>query len=247
MRRLFRLAAPLCAMLLAMSVVLLPSSYLDQVLAQSAAFLETFDGSPPLPTDYSNPTNWDILTTGFDPHEVGSSVGQHGPHCEPPGFPYTSLNTHPLLTRAGGVFQCNGHIMTAPGITGYGAVYMTPPAVMDLNAGSTAVLKWDMSTLRTSSRDWVGVVLTPYNQHHVLAYNNVDNHVPPDNIHIVMGGTSVFLVTERVGGGTDIPVPGDTNTQYQDVLRVQVSPLFEDAARRDTFEVALSPTHIRMC
>src|SRR3981081_3889090 len=151
MRRFLRLAAPLCALFVAVSVVLLPSSYLNQVLAESVAFLESFDGTPPLPADYANPANWDILTTGFDPQEVGSSLAQHGPHCEPPGFPYTSLNTHPLLARAGVVFQCNGHIMTAPGITGYGAVYMTPPALMDLNAG-TAVPKWDMRTLRRPSR-----------------------------------------------------------------------------------------------
>ena len=193
MRRVFRLGVPVATLLVAVVVVTNPGSYLDRVLAQVAGFLETFDGTPAAPAAYTNPNNWDILSSGFNSNEP--NLAQHGPDCGTPGFPYTSTNSHLMTSPADMVFICNGHLMTSIGITGYGAVYMMPPALMDFRSG-TATLRWDMSTLRTASRDWVDVVLTPYAQRQIFAYNNNDQHVPPDNIHIqVAGGGNVWLVS----------------------------------------------------
>jgi hypothetical protein len=245
MRRVFRIVVLACTLILAIGVVLDPASHMQQVVAQTAGFIETFDGAPAVPTDYQNPNNWDILISGVNTAET--STAQHGPHCEAPGFPYNPVNSHPITSRADAVFMCNNHVMTSPGITGYGAIYMTPPALMDFSRG-TATLSWDMSTLRTSSRDWVDIVLTPYSERHLFAYNNFDNHAPVDNIHIMLaGGGNVFLVSQRVNGGADVNVSGDTFTRWNDVLAAQNPPLSESAARRDTFRVQLSATHISMC
>jgi hypothetical protein len=249
MRRIFRVAAPVCAMLVATSIVLTPGGYLETVLAQTASLLETFDGSPSVPTPYTNPDNWEILVQGVNAQEAaaGVSIAQHGPHCEAPGYPYTPLNSHPIRSSDDAVFQCNGHLMTALGITGYGAIYMTPPALMNFRNGP-AVLSWDMSTLRTAARDWVDIVLTPYAEHQMLAYNNNDQHVPPDNIHIQLaGGGNVFLVSQRVNGGPDMPILGDGGTTWDMVQAAQNPPLHQDAARRDSFQVELTSTHISVC
>lgn len=244
MRRYFRRALPASAMLTALAMALLPGGYLGQVAAQGSAFLETFDGAPSAPAAYTNPDNWDILVQGFGDTEP--FLAQHGPHCEAPGFPYTPTNSHQISTESDAVFQCNGHLMTTLGLTGYGAVYMTPPALMDMSGG-TAVLKWDMSTLRTAARDWVDIVINPYAERQELAYNNNDQHVPPDNIHVELGGTNEFNVTQRVGGGHDVKIDGDSYTTWDMVMEAQNPPLTESAARRDSFEIDLSTTHIKVC
>ena len=45
----------------------------------------------------------------------------------------------------------------------YGVTYLTAPALVDFRGG-TAIVQWDMSTQRTSLRDWVDVWITPYGQ-----------------------------------------------------------------------------------
>lgn len=224
---------------------------LGPTFAQSQ-FLEPFDGAPATPQTYSNPHNWDIFVQGFDQREVGSAVqvGQHGPNCEAPGFPYTTSNTHPLRGIADTVYVCNDHVMTAPGLTGYGAIYMTPPAVADFSSGSTTV-SWDMSTLRTSARDWVDVVLTPLGQHSDMAYNNNDQHIPPNNIHVTLAGTNVWLAYERINGGQqfgqgqDVQIQGDGATTWNQVF--QAHQLDSSASRRDQFQITLTRTTISVC
>src|SRR5688500_18315963 len=92
MRRLFRLAVPACTLLVAVSVVLDPASYLNLAGAQSATYLETFNGAPSSPAAYHNPNNWDIVVNGFN--ALQPNVAQHGPGCEAPGFPYNAGNSH---------------------------------------------------------------------------------------------------------------------------------------------------------
>lgn len=245
------LAAPVLTALCAFALVLTPT------LAQSVAFLEAFDeGTPAAPLPYSNPQSWDIYVQGFDStlaaQGIPSMRAQHGPGCEPPGFPYTSVNSHLLRTQADTVFVCNNHVMTAPGLAGYAAIYLTPPAVMDFSAGES-VLRWDMSTLRTSARDWVDLVITPPGERSSLAFNNNDQHIPPDNIHIqLVGGGNVFFVYQRAGGplqydggAADVQLPGDTSTSWDDVFRG--AGLEQSPSRRDAFEVRLSRTHISLC
>jgi hypothetical protein len=216
-------------------------------LASAAGlFLESFDGAPSAPQTYSNPHNWDIFPSGLDTRENGTyaQLAHHGPACDRPGYPYTSANSHPLVSTQDQVFICNNHLMTANGLTGYGAIYMVPPAMADFSGGTTKV-SWDMSTLRTAARDWVYFTLMPFDGHNKYAYNNNDQAVPPNNVNIKLEGENRFVVTQRVGGGGDVTISGDAFTTWDMIQAANgVSP---DAARRDSFEIDLSSTHLRVC
>jgi hypothetical protein len=214
--------------------------------AAAGLFLETFDGAPTAPLTYQNPHSWDIFSSGLNTLENGAAVqvAHHGPACERPGFPYTLTNTHPIATTADQVFICNNHLMTANGLTGYGAIYMVPPALADFSAGQ-ATIRWDMSTLRTASRDWVYFTIMPFDGHNKFSYNNNDQAIAPDNINIKLAGPNVFQATQRVGGGGDVAIGGDGFTTWNMVQAA--NGLVEDAARRDTFEVDLTSTHLRVC
>jgi hypothetical protein len=215
--------------------------------AAAGTFLDGFDlGAPTAPLQYTNPNNWDIFTTGLDTRQNGTAaqVAHHGPDCGRPGFPYTAANTHPLTTSRDQVFICNNHLMTATGLTGYGAIYMVPPAMADFSAG-TATIRFEMSTLRTASRDWVYFTLMPFAGHNKFSYNNLDQAVAPDNINIHLAGTNVLLATQRVGGGSDVAIGGDGFTTWNMVQAAH--GLTEDAARRDIFQVEISRTHLRVC
>lgn len=222
-------------------------------LAQTAGFVETFDGTPPAPLPYSSPNNWDIFSQGFDSNAsaLGRTIAQHGPNCQGPGWPYTATNSHLMTSSADTVFICSSHVMTSLGDTGYGAVYMTPPAVLDFSNGSAA-LTWEMSTLRTSARDWVDIVITPWAQHSQLAYNNNDQHIPPDNLHVTMAGTNVWLAYQRVngsltynGGQGDQQINGDGSTTWDAVLARRGAN--SSPAARSTYEIRTDGTRFSMC
>jgi hypothetical protein len=242
-----RSIAVIVALVLSMSVA---TGAAGQV---AGSFVEMFSGTPPAPEAYSNPHNWDIFVQGFEAnHYTGQAaqVGQHGPDCGPPGFPYTAANTHPLTDESSAVYICNNHVMTTTGLAGYAAIYMTPPAVADFSSGE-ATVSWEMSTLRTGSRDWPDVVLTPFSEHSEMAYNNNDQHIPPHNIHVQLaGGGNVWLVTQRIGGGVnyneghDATIAGNSTT-WDDVFHQ--FGLNESAQRRDVMELKVSRTHISMC
>jgi hypothetical protein len=214
--------------------------------AAVGTFLETFDGVPSSPLAFANPNGWDIVPTGLDPRQNGTDAqrAHHGPTCGGPGFPYSAANSHPLLTTSDTVFICNNHLMTATGLTGYGAIYMVPPAMAEFSAG-TATISFEMSTLRTAARDWVYFTLMPFFGHNKFAYNSLDQAIPEHNINIRLAGTNAFAATERAGDGTDTRIGGDGFTTWDMVQEANgVAP---DAARRDVFRIDVSRTHLRVC
>jgi hypothetical protein len=135
-----------------------------QNLIQSAAydastktFTETFDGDPASPQRFSSP-NWhftrDIahnqkFQVGPDPMDA-----QHGADCGPPPASHRISGWDDL------VYICKNHVMTAiNGNDSYGAVYLSPNAILDWGNGP-ATLTWDVSTLQMSGRDWIDVWIT---------------------------------------------------------------------------------------
>jgi hypothetical protein len=176
------------------------------------------------------PTGWDITFVG-DPQPMEA---QHGANCSAPPA------THHVATLEDMVFQCNGHLMTAMN-AGYGAIYLTPDQMLDFSQGE-AVLKWDMSTLRTSSRDWVDVLVMPYSENMQLSFENTDIHLPQNAVHIEMGGADVFIPTIYRNGKKE-QVQSDTYHTWDMVL--DGAGLRPDAARRDTFELRLSRNHMK--
>jgi hypothetical protein len=54
--------------------------------------------------------------------------------------------------------------MSAINASGYGVIYLTPNHMVDFSSGE-AVIRFDVSTARTSPRDWIDLWITPYEDH----------------------------------------------------------------------------------
>ena len=211
-------------------------------LAQSG-YLNTFDGAPTAPAPYPTVaplSAWDVTVHSRDSQtwqQLEAMTADHGTNCAGPPA------THALTgAYADAVFQCSNHIMTALKAEGYGVIYLTPPVVADW-ADQPAVIQWDMSTARTSLRDWVDLWVTPFDTHLQLPLDDTwpDLTGPPrEGVHLLMsnaGQQSIF----RGGFTHNFVVDGPASnwwTGYE-------SFLVPSAARRDTFQLTLSRTHMK--
>jgi hypothetical protein len=211
---------------------------IEGVVAADSPYAETFDGQPASPQP-GLPHGWDVTVHSRDP---GTWLAQepmlshHGADCSPP------LATHAIRTYEDAVFVCHDHLMTAINASGYGVIYLTPDHLLDFSAGE-AVVQFDLSTLRSSPRNWIDLWISPYEQHLQLPLEDwlPDLNGPPANaVHVKMeslNGTTPFKalvyrnwVEEDLGG--------DWQTGYESFLT-------PSATRRDTFELRLSRTHLR--
>ncbi len=125
-------------------------------------FIETFSGAPPSPTRWSSP-NWDVVVHD---RTDGATNMMHADHDETCAAPPTK---HAIASHADAVFQCRDHIMTAINSSdpGYAVAYLTPAAVVDWTAG-VATIEFDVSTGRSTKRDWIDLWLTPLEFNMVL-------------------------------------------------------------------------------
>jgi hypothetical protein len=227
MRRLLRSSLAGLAAISALALVLLPGGYLGAAAAEGLSYVRKFPGSPSSPQPFNAP-DIDVTVLSHDNYNIMPMQAAHGQDCSPPPA------THPIVKVEDTVFLCKDHIMTAI-FSGYGSIYLTPNQLMDFSQGE-AVLRWNMSTLRTSSRDWVDVVIQPFDQN--LQINFEDAHVPQEAVHLEMvGGGNVFeptiwrnYVKERVAS---------------DMFKSYDTFLTPSATRRDTFELRLSKTHMK--
>jgi hypothetical protein len=201
------------------------------------AFLETFDGEPANPKAW-NSAIWDIQVHSRDQEtwlNLESMQAGHGLNCEPP--PATHLFSG---AYADAVFQCHNHVMTAINAGGYGEIYLTPNRMIDFSSGE-AILRFDMSTLRTSPRDWVDLWITPINENLALPIDfNVDlAGAPKDSIHIRMdfGDVGVFK-GEIYRNFQSTALRAASRINYEQVLT-------PSAQVRSTFELHVSRTHIK--
>lgn len=213
--------------------------------AVPATFSDTFDGTPAAPEPFASP-HWTVMVHERDrqtSQAMEPMAAHHGPACSPP------LDTHAMTTRPASVFLCNGHLMTAINSPSYGAIYLTPDHLADFSAGP-AVIRWDMSTFRSSFRDWVDVWITPPADHLLMP---LDNWIPsgygaPRNaVHVYMATfnkkTTFRAEVIRAGAATVVAAP-DWLT-YEDWLPAADTPA-DRASRRDTFEVTLGRTGVRL-
>ncbi|MGB4872309.1 MAG: hypothetical protein WBP47_19800, partial [Candidatus Promineifilaceae bacterium] len=212
--------------------------FLPSLIRSKGSFLATFDGDPAQPTPW-NPTNWDITVHSRDVDTwdaIETMQGAHGPNCEPPPA------AHTVSAYEDTVFQCKNHMMTAINAGGYGLIYLTPNQMVDFADGE-AVISFDVSTLRTSGRDWIDVWVTPFDDNLQLALQDYlpDLSGEPRNaIHIAMDFSSSrfqgFLI--RDFSLSSITGTGDSWQGYESFLT-------PDARRRDTFELRISRNHIK--
>ena len=117
----------------------------------------TFSGPTPSPVPFNEP-GWDVQIHSRDrdtwlvPQRVDA---HHAMDCGPhPGV-------HAVTRYEEMVFRCRDHLMTAIRADGYGVIVLTPDRLLDWSQGE-AVLRFDVSTFRSSSRDWIKVWLSPF-------------------------------------------------------------------------------------
>jgi hypothetical protein len=127
--------------------------------AQALSFLWTFDGQPTTPIPW-NPAAWDVQVHTRQPDRwktLDQMDAQHGADCGAPPA------VHRIMSYEDAVFICRDHMMTAINSVGvgYGAIYLTPNQIVDFTNGE-AVVRFDVSTLRTSTRDWIDLWITPF-------------------------------------------------------------------------------------
>ncbi len=214
------------------------------VVLAAGSYTQTFDGAPGAPQPAAPGLTWDVLVhSDFQGGTWTTMAGlpmeaSHGATCGGPPA------THHVASYDDAVFHCANHIMTAiNGDSGYAAIYLTPPQMLDFSGGEQ-VVRWDMSTLRASARDWVDLWVTPWADRLPMP---LDDWIPDlqgeprTAVHMKLdnGASGTFARVQIVRNFAMADVPGQSYVQYETVLA-------PDAARRDTFEVRISRTHLKV-
>lgn len=206
--------------------------------AQASTFQDTFTGRPSNPTPFRS-ANWDVLAHSRDVgtwQQPESMMGGHGNDCA------AHPAEHLVSQYPDTVYQCNDHLMTAINASGYGAIYLTPNQLVDFSSGE-ATINFDLSTLRTSQRDWIDLWITPYEENMPAPLNTwlPDlTGLPKRGIHIQMSqfnGTTIFA-GEVIRNFTETSLPGNWWTGYESFLT-------PSAVRRDTFQLKLSKSGLK--
>jgi hypothetical protein len=209
----------------------------------SMGFVETFDGTPGTPQPW-RPLTWDVAVHSRDREtwlQLDSMQVSHGPGCEPPP------GQHSNSSYEGAVFQCANHIMTAINARGYGVVYLTPNQMVDFSSpGEIGVIRFDVSTLRTSNRDWFDIWITPYEDNLQAPLEDwlPDlNGEPRRAVHIRMkfgtaGNLTGAFEGQVISNFEDSPLPLRRTIGYESFFP-------PSALLRQTFELRLSQTHIK--
>lgn len=247
-------------------------------------FSEDFsDTAPPgnPPVEFTNSVKWDLIKHSRNPNTfaylepmVGVDAIHHGPHCEPPDDPSQPMThdggTADALTSnmpyEESVFLCRDHVMTAIKAGGYGLIYLTPQRLLQIpEDGSEAIIRLDVSTFRSSQRDWIDLWLTPYDDNIATPFNiaEVDlNGSPMNSITLRMGnfnGTDfdLFMTHNLDGTFRNVPLGGAWWLSLEDHFKNQLGrgcvvgtlgcshASGTSKSVRDTFEIRISKTHIK--
>lgn len=223
----------------------LPSS--ARVTAQTpppTSYLKNFDNavvSDPLPL--GSDATLDVFTHSRDRNTwsgLSPMMIQHGSHCEPPPATHPSRTPHRYEDA---VFLCGTgsgtHAMTALGEGGYGVIYLTPAALADFSGGE-AVIRFDVSTFRASTRDWIDVWVTPWDDNLVAPLPGWLPDLqgePRRALQFALGGSNnweAHLILNHVGH--NLPW---SSTGYQTFL-------VPSSARRDTVEMRISRARVKV-
>lgn len=205
--------------------------------ADSSAFAESFDGQPSGPEPW-RPSNWAVAISASDSRDgigLPPMPAHHGADCSAPPA------EHVVSTVADALFLCNGHLMTTMS-SGYGVVYLTPPAMADFSEGD-AVVRFDLSTIRTSGRDWVDLWVTPYEDNLQLPLEEwlpTFQGEPRRAVHVRMDTSPVGTIFR----GTVVRGFDAEDLRSNDA-RGYESVLTPSAVKRETFELRLSRTHVK--
>jgi hypothetical protein len=200
------------------------------------AWSQTFDGNPPAPV-VVNPRANDLMVNAYstvmDPITTVDAYVGHGADCAGPPA------THQLSgSPVNGIFYCRDHLMTSGSESM--RLALIPNAVGSLANGGEAVLRFDVSTLGSSTRDWIEVWAVPFEDDYPIVGDfekrplrgvKVFSHLP----NSLTDGPGWFqLETVRDGEFTAWKPPccGD---------QLNITP---SASVRSTFEFRVSQSHI---
>lgn len=241
-------------------------------------FTETFDGSPGSPEPFTQvgQNTWDVAIHSRNNDTWDTMVGfnmMHGPNCQSPLISGATAPHHAgdLVTHSwdgtyeGAVFKCADHVMTGVnGIgrsvnDGYALAVLTPNALVDFTTGE-AVIKFNVTTYRTTPRDFIDIWITPWNDNLQLPFdsltfgNGVDLQGAPRNaVQITLFSPNdnnksgfkpnIFKNGVETGEFRQFTSDYDSFLAYEDYLPGGGG----DPKRRDTFEITISKTHIKIC
>ena len=197
-----------------------------------------WDGQPeePAPFTQTSQSSWDVQVHKrnhhTDPGRIDPMQAQHGPGCEAPHM------THEISTVEQTVFRCRDHVMTALNASDYGLIYLTPDHLADWSDGE-AIVRFDMSTFRTSSRDWISINVQPFEANHALPLEDTFpdlQGMPAETVSIRLDQDGWSHRLHQ--GGERIRDTGEcTRNDWDDWLE-------PDKSRRDTFEMRITPTNV---
>lgn len=238
---------PARLVILALAGLAVCITFLGVFAASAAPGTYTFDGAPsgPAPAAGSVLSDWDVQVHSRDSGtwlQMEGMDAQHGADCSAPPA------THHLDgAYQDAVFQCKDHFMTAINASGYGLIYLTPPQMVDFSSG-TASIKFDTSTLRQSTRDWVDIWITPYEDNLTLPFDQGDvdlQGLPRQGVHVIMSafnGESTYRCNQ-ISNFVETEVPSFWWDSIES--RLVAAGRAPSPAVRDTFELKLSTNHIK--
>lgn len=201
-------------------------------------FVETFDGAPASPQRYWQDSSFAVVTHKkskyFGSDAIDSMAAEHATSCDAPPA------THGIDTLDETVFLCRDHVMTAINADDYGAIYLTPAALVDFSGG-VATIDVDVSTLRRSGRDWWDIWITPPSAYLQLPLQDwlPDLHGPPRNaVHVYMDFDNNRFDATIFRNGVETEVSTVSDVGWQTVLT-------PSATTRSTFRLELSSTSLK--
>lgn len=250
----------------------------DVTSAQAATtFFETFDGTPSSPDPFTQvgQNTWDI---GIHSRNVDTwdllmpFAHHHGPNCEAPltanataPFSSSELVTHNSNGRyEDAVFKCKDHVMTSIFGVGrsindsYAMISMTPNHMVDFSSGE-AVIRFNVTTFRTTQRDWIDVWIMPWDDSMQLPFDSSElgtvdlQGMPRNGVSVSMfapnnnakSGFKPIIVKNGVETGEFRKYTSDYNhfLAYEDYMPGNTG----NPQRRDTVEIRISQNRIKVC
>lgn len=222
----------------------------------------SFDGTPTAPQNFNTHpeyANYDIQIHQRDQWTVlegGDPVpAQHAPTCT---FNDTTRPTHDILVRQAQSFVCANHLMTtlpAHG-NGYNEIIITPTFIIDVSNGP-ATVSFDVSTSRSSTRDWWDMMISGWNtQTPVYPVEGAPDIQTLNTCRLNDGGTAcdpskhwLNITNGPFGGGPGCPacVPFQAMTELSSLGISSVGYLADSGAVRDHFVLTIDQHQFTFC
>lgn len=238
--------------LLVIGVLLGGYPLLDGTLYRSSTgaattFVESFGAAPTAPQPFSS-SRWDVAVNHREArwwYGLKPMQAHHGTDCSP------SPATHLVSSYPEAVFSCRDHLMTnVDSDGGYATVTMSPNHMVDFSSGE-AVIRYDMSTFRTSNQDWIELWVMPFEdqlQHTTEGFRPDLQGEPRRGVGIIMdyqhtltGPLETSYKGRVIRNYVTEALNADSNLRVENLLP---APGFS-ATRRDTFELRISRTRIK--